>query len=183
MTTITNSKVSTPEIAVGTSIGSNGNFALNIDSSAAANSIYIDSSGNVLKPNQAGCYANLPSGTRTNYVNGNLSGFYTNVVRDAGGDLSAGIFTAPVDGFYVITFQFGTEQNTSGVIDINVNGVGRVSRVGREGSESYSNRFTACAVVYMDANDYVEVLVNSGTIQMGTLVSSGLGHFAVALIG
>lgn len=169
--------------ASGAVVGSGTNYPLNIDSSATANSIHIDSSGNVLKPNQTGCFANLPSGTRTNYTNGNISGFYTNVVRDAGGDLSAGIFTAPVDGFYVITFQFGTEQNTSGVVDINVNGVGRVSRVGREGSESYSNRFTACAVVYMDANDYVEVLVNSGTIQMGTLVSSGLGHFAVALIG
>ena len=175
----TNLKNLTVPTASGTVVGSGANYPLNIDSSATANSIQVDSSGRVLKPNQTGVYMRRAAAGTVNYTSGNILAYYDNEVRDAGSDYSSNTFTAPVDGFYIVTVQFFSTTGTSGAADIIINGSTRIARVGREGNQNYYEGQTAGACVYLDASDYITIERTFGTVHM----NGGYSHFGVALIG
>lgn len=186
LTLNSNGSISVGNSTVNTSISTNSTAVsiggvINYDNSATANSIFVDDSGRVLKPNQTGLFARTTQTTSQNYTSGNVARFYNSVVRDVGNDYdeTTGVFTAPVDGFYSVCMQWFEHSGSISRLDIVVNGIGTIVRLGREGSLNFYNGRTANAIVYMDAGDYIEMNRSNGTIH----INPSLCHYGIALIG
>lgn len=90
---------------------------------------------------------------------------------------STGRFTAPVAGSYLFTVTNGNAGSTTRIVDIRLNG----SNISRSEFASVTYGYiwsTSTVVVYMNANDYIDVNVYSGTANF-----EYLGGFSGFFIG
>lgn len=136
----------------------------------------IDSSGRLLTPNQVYFYARANSGTTTSGSNLPFSIVDYNIGN--GYNSSNYTFTAPVAGVYNISYQFFSNPNGGGGIDLHLNGV-LTQRSGREGTENYYEGFSNCINKYLNVGDTLALYVYSGTVHYNTPFS----HFSAYLLG
>ena len=144
------------------------NFILEIDGTTQ---LSVDSSGRVLKPNQPYFAAHM-TGNSTYQTRGSGAVFpFNTTVYNVGShfDTSNYRFTAPVDGKYLFTASFITNDSTpEGRITFYVNGSQNVSNLqfGINGSNTGGGGGTnASAIIQLSASDYVDVRSQSGTTQ------------------
>jgi len=87
---------------------------------------------------------------------------------------TTGRFTAPVSGVYHITATGG--NNTQFYFDIRKNGTG-VSRAEAKGISDFFWQTTA-RTIYLNANDYIDVIVQLGTVRFDSPFA-GFGAFLI----
>lgn len=87
---------------------------------------------------------------------------------------TTGRFTAPVSGVYHITATGG--NSTEFYFDIRKNGTG-VSRAEARGISAFFWQTTA-RTIYLNANDYIDVIVQLGTVNFNTPYA-GFGAFLI----
>jgi len=140
--------------------------------------IVIDANGHVTMPKQPGVNCSGHGGSvSTNAIITGSSGW--NEQTDINNDFSNGRFTAPVDGFYLITF--GVRSQTSGSVayaQLRKNGGGGI--VGASAIETNPVHATEHHMggtqTFLSANDYVEVYA------AGNVHVDASDHFAISLL-
>lgn len=156
--------------ASGTLVGSGTNYPLNIDANASNESLKIDASGRVLKPNAPafqvynGGDQGLGTGAATIVLD------YDNILFDteSGFDTSTNAYTVPVSGYWYFEAHthFTTNHTTFSYLfmDFTVNGsrLGGEQMLPRAGGGSFTG-LSGSNIVSLTANDYVSACcVQSG---------------------
>ena len=148
--------------------------------------IHIDGSGRVTMPLQPHFLVRSNAGNTTNeWQAGNVIKFQTVQVNQGSHySTTTGRFTAPVAGFYHISFNgfgyiAGAVGTTTLTVALNINGTNFVNWVYE--SNSAGNTYpsgTGSAGIYLSASDYAQVFVQSGGIYADTtnLYTSFSGH-------
>ena len=135
------------------------------------NNLKIDSGGRITKPNQPYFAAHMTGNAAyQSRTAGNVFPFNTAVVNTGSHfDTSNKRFTAPVNGKYLFTASFITNDSTpEGRIMFYVNGAEQFGtiRYGINGSNTGGGGGTnAVAIIQLSASDYVDVRNQSGTTQ------------------
>jgi len=138
----------------------------------------IDSSGRVTMPYQPSFLA-----VKSNGNQGTTSAvLFNTVAHNIGGhySTSTGRFTAPVDGYYFLTFSAHGENSQPIRLNMQKNGTTMI------GGTRYSNgashgAVTIANIQYLSANDYVSVNIDAGTVWGGDTASGP--QFSGRLVG
>jgi hypothetical protein len=168
--------------ASGAVVGSGTNYPLNIDSSATAESLKIDSSGRITAPNRVMFYARKASGNADVTSGNSFTANFDTKEFDVGNgfNTTTGEYTAPVAGNYCFVLCAFVYTGASGRIDFFKNSTG-VGRFGREYTISAPSYFPMeCTIIIdMAANDTFDADVTTGTMRL----SSSYNYFSGFLIG
>jgi len=168
--------------ASGAVVGSGTNYPLNIDSSATAESLKIDSSGRITAPNRIMFYVRKASGNADVTSGNSFTAQFDTEEFDVGNgfNTTTGEYTAPVAGNYYFSLAAFVYTGTSGRIDLLKNST-TVGRFGREYSISAPSYFPMeCSIIIdMAANDTFDGNVTTGTMRL----SASYSYFSGFLIG
>ena len=164
--------------AAGSVLGSGTNYPLNIDASATAESLKIDSSGRIFAPNRVMFYARKASGSGD--VTGVFTAQFDTKIFDIGNgfNTSTGLYTAPVAGVYYFCLSYFCDNGASGRIDYEKNGV-IVQRCGREAALSGFDCRSSSLIIDLAVNDTIEGAVTSGNMH----INSACNFFSGFLLG
>ena len=165
--------------ASGTIVGSGTNYPLNIDASATAESLKIDSSGRITAPNRVMFYARRASGSAD--VTGTYTAIFDTKIFDVGNgfNTSTGIYTAPVAGNYYFSLCAFADTGNAGRIDWIKNGSTTVGRFGREYGVTGYFPLEASIIIDMAANDTIQGNITSGNMHY----NAPYNYFSGFLIG
>lgn len=141
-----------------------------IDNTATVVRMQIDGSGRVTLPYQPFFYAKNASeagdGITTNPA------VFTNVIRNVGGHFATSgtgaysRFTAPISGSYFFSGNPGYKQSSVDfAVRLRINGTDVTDLVRMIGSPSSHSGCSFTAIVYLSANDYVDInMAGAGTL-------------------
>lgn len=127
----------------------------------------FDSAGRITTPNRPSFFATRNAGTFS--TNNGVIVF--NVVRHNTGDhynSATGVFTAPIDGDYLINFSLisGNTSLVEGEIQVNSNRI--LNGRNYSGASGTQNAISGSAVLQLSANDAVRILLLGSSSIYGT---------------
>ena len=188
----TNLKNLTVPTASGTVVGTGANYPLNIDSSATADSVQIDSSGRLIENSKITFLAWKDTSAQS--ISGTT---WTKVTLDTVAspgwnvgshfDTSTSRFTAPISGMYFISYnvQFGSASNGYLYSGIRINQAVWFYGDGRNvNSHNGDNALGHGTCVRLAANDYVELFAyhQTGTALGYTTARTHMCGYLVSII-
>ena len=144
----------------------------NIAHTGGTTAMTIDSSGRVQNPTNPSFFATRDAGTFTTN-NGVI--VFNNVRHNIGShyDNTTGVFTAPVNGIYLINFSLisGNTSLVEGEIQVNSNRI--LNGRNYSAANGTQNAISGSAVLQLSANDAVRILL----LGSSSIYGSGGGYY------
>ena len=166
--------------ATGTVVGSGANYPINIDSSAAANSINIDSSGRSFRGNIP--YIQLLHDSSTTYAAG---GTITQFRTYSGNGIThtpLGVLNVPVAGLYQVGIAMINQGNSGIYLRINNVRQFRLGYGNQATGETWSMN-SGNAIIPLAANDNVRLMSEANVNYYGDSGTATVSSFYLYLIG